>query len=43
MKLESRKELKKLHTKRVNNPIYKWANELNDHFSNEEKHMAINT
>jgi hypothetical protein len=29
-------KLKKLNTKRINNTISKWANELNRHFSNEE-------
>jgi hypothetical protein len=32
--------LKKLNTKRPNNPIYKWANELNKQFSKEEVQMA---
>jgi flagellar biosynthesis chaperone FliJ len=30
------KELKKLNTKRANNLINKWANELSRHFSNKE-------
>jgi hypothetical protein len=36
------KELKKLNSKRTNNPINKWANELNRQFS-EEIERIINT
>ena len=35
------KELKKLYTKNINNPINKWANEMNRHFT-EEDVQAIN-
>ena len=35
------KELKKLYTKNTNNPINKWANEMNRHFT-EEDVQAIN-
>jgi hypothetical protein len=34
------KELKKLNSQRVNDPIKKWANELNRVFSKEEVQMA---
>ena len=35
------KELKKLYTKNANNPINKWAKEMNRHFT-EEDLQAIN-
>jgi hypothetical protein len=34
------KEIKKLNTKRTNNPIKKWAKELNGQFSKEEVLIA---
>jgi hypothetical protein len=34
------KELKKLNTRRINNPINKWTNELRKQFSKEEVQMA---
>jgi hypothetical protein len=34
------RELKKLNSQRINNPMIKWANELNRHFSKEEVQMA---
>jgi hypothetical protein len=37
------KELKKLNSQKVNDPIKKWANELNRGFSNEVVQMAKNT
>jgi hypothetical protein len=37
------KELKKLNTKGENNPMDKWANELNRQLSNEGVQMVTNT
>jgi hypothetical protein len=36
----TQKGLKKLSTKRTNNPNNKWTSELNSHFSNEEVQVA---
>jgi hypothetical protein len=37
------RELKKLNSPKINEPIKKWATELNRTFSKEEVHMAKNT
>jgi hypothetical protein len=37
------KELKKVESRKPNNPIKKWASELNQEFSPEEYRMAENT
>jgi hypothetical protein len=37
------RELKKLNTSKINEPIRKWATELNRTFSKEEVQMGKNT
>ena len=35
-----RKQLLQLNSRKINDPVKKWAKELNRHLSKEDKHMA---